>query len=89
MAPRVRQMRGPGMNKGLKKPRHGQFPRTKDSTPVTPGSLDSTRSRGANPNSGQAAGQGTGATNARRNSGSTRVPRAPGSTYLSRNVWGE
>lgn len=21
----VRQMRGPGMNKGLKKPRHGQF----------------------------------------------------------------
>jgi hypothetical protein len=24
--PAVRQMRGPGMNKGLKKPRHGQFP---------------------------------------------------------------
>jgi hypothetical protein len=23
--PAVRQMRGPGMNKGLKKPRHGQF----------------------------------------------------------------
>ena len=25
MKPVVRQMRGPGMNKGLKKPRHGQF----------------------------------------------------------------
>ena len=25
MKPAVRQMRGPGMNKGLKKPRHGQF----------------------------------------------------------------
>lgn len=25
--PAVRQMRGPGMNKGLKKPRHGQFPK--------------------------------------------------------------
>lgn len=24
MKPAVRQMRGPGMNKGLKKPRHGQ-----------------------------------------------------------------
>lgn len=25
--PAVRQMRGPGMNKGLKKPRYGQFPK--------------------------------------------------------------
>lgn len=26
-APKIRQMRGPGMNKGLKKPRHGKFPK--------------------------------------------------------------
>lgn len=27
MKPAVRQMRGPGMNKGLKKPRHAKFPK--------------------------------------------------------------
>jgi len=35
--PKVRQMRGPGMNKGLKKPRHGQFarPESDDKTPAS------------------------------------------------------
>ena len=36
--PAVRQMRGPGMNKGLKKPRHGQFAQSgaaKTSKPLT------------------------------------------------------
>lgn len=44
MKPAVRQMRGPGMNKGLKKPRHGQFsaPKpTKSSTPKPAGDASS------------------------------------------------
>jgi hypothetical protein len=30
--PAVRQMRGPGMNRGLKKPRHGQFSESEPAT---------------------------------------------------------
>lgn len=79
MTNRIRQMRGPGMNKGLKKPRHGKFsdtssasaPRTKDSTPVAPGSLRS-------PNAG---------VTPRGNSNKPRIPRGNGPTYLSPNVW--
>jgi hypothetical protein len=44
MKPAVRQMRGPGMNKGLKKPRHGQF---KDPEPAKKSSAP----RGAEPQS--------------------------------------
>jgi hypothetical protein len=42
--PQVRQMRGPGMNKGLKKPRHGQF--------ANPDAEERSRSGGARGSSG-------------------------------------
>ncbi|HEY7822212.1 MAG TPA: hypothetical protein VIG24_05245, partial [Acidimicrobiia bacterium] len=35
MKPAVRQMRGPGMNKGLKKPRHGKFPKPETKKPAS------------------------------------------------------
>lgn len=35
MTNKVRQMRGPGMNKGLKKPRHAKFPNTNAKSPST------------------------------------------------------
>lgn len=31
--PAIRQVKGPGMNKGLKKPRHGYIPKPKEHTP--------------------------------------------------------
>lgn len=83
MKPVVRQMRGPGMNKGLKKPRHGKFPNPDSEKGPSGGSR---AAKAAAPSVAPSA-----APFADRNNYSKGTPKKdPGGTqsYLSKNVWG-